>query len=60
MRFIDKTPSIGDERVIKVFLFIPRKIGRDIRWLETAKIRQRYVYRWKEPGTCWFDCDFVD
>lgn len=35
-------PKRGDERVIEKFLFFPRTIGTEKRWLEFAKIRQRY------------------
>ena len=32
----------GDVRVIKRFLLFPKRIGTEVRWLETAWVRQRY------------------
>jgi hypothetical protein len=35
------TPIEGDERTIHGFLFLPRHIAGQVRWLEFATIRQR-------------------
>jgi hypothetical protein len=31
----------GDVRIITRFLFFPKRIGAEVRWLEKAKIRQQ-------------------
>lgn len=33
----------GDERTVTRFLWLPKKIGREIRWLEKATWVERYV-----------------
>jgi len=43
MRFFLKEkqePNIGDTRLIKKFLFFPKNLNNEIRWLETAIILQ--------------------
>ena len=40
----DKQSGVGRERVVTVFLFFPRIIGGNIRWLCRAKVLQRYLY----------------
>ena len=35
-------PKVGDERVVEKFLLFPKTINNEMRWLETAKILQRY------------------
>lgn len=44
----------GVERTITRFLFLPRKIGQEVRWLEKAQILQRNYEGW------WIDVRFVD
>jgi len=45
MRWTNKTqPKAGEIRVIIKFLFFPTKTGNETRWLEFAKIRQKF---WK-------------
>ena len=34
-------PEVGDERIITCFLWLPKKIEGQVRWLEKAKIWQR-------------------
>lgn len=36
-------PKENDERVIAGFLFLPKKIGNEWRWMERAKWRQKLV-----------------
>lgn len=44
MRFkCEPTSRLGDFRVKKKFLLIPRKFGNEVRWLEFALIREEYV-----------------
>lgn len=49
-----KYPQLDDKRVIKRFLFLPKIIHGEGRWLEFATIAQRY-----SMGE-WNDMDFVD
>ena len=68
MRFttkVEKGIEIGDERIITKFLLRPRKIGSEVRWLETANIKQR-VCTWTaadEMGTMtvygWRDIEWL-
>lgn len=39
-------PNIGDTRLIKKFLFFPKNLNNEIRWLETAIILQIYKKCW--------------
>lgn len=50
-------PKEGDIRIIKKFLFFPKKIEDETRWLESAYIVQEYIryqvewsinYTWKD------------
>jgi len=43
MKWKTKLYSSGDERVVTKFLFLPKRIGEDTRWLEWAKIRQEVI-----------------
>ena len=49
MRWITKTktvsPRIGDRKVVKRFLFVPTKIGKETRWMEFAHIELECVKR---------------
>jgi hypothetical protein len=46
MRWIKKPkPQIDDTRIVTRFLFFPKCIDGECRWLETAQIKQRY-----DPG----------
>ncbi|UUV47066.1 hypothetical protein [Bacillus phage vB_BanS-Thrax5] len=65
MRIIPKSERLvlGDIRVIKRFLFLPRRIRGEIRWLEVAHIKQQVIkkYTWglsKEKG--WIDIGWAD
>ena len=33
-------PKAGDMRIITRFLFLPKRIRNEVRWLETVKIKQ--------------------
>ena len=35
-------PLNGEERIVEKFLWIPTRIGRDVRWLEFTIIKQKY------------------
>ena len=42
MRWIIKRPSDLDTRIVSKFLWFPTQIGLEVRWLETARIVQKY------------------
>lgn len=48
MRWRKVKPVIGDERVVSEFLFFPKTLDKETRWLEFAEIRQMY---WGRPWT---------
>lgn len=55
----------GTERIIKKFLLFPRTINNELRWLETARIRQRWtrvaeIDMYCHIYTRWVDIDWVD
>ena len=48
-------PESGDERIVRRFLIFPRCAdGVEWRWLETANIRQRYIFG------CWSDFAWIE
>ena len=51
-------PYNGKKRVIKRFLFLPRCINDECRWLCVAKIKQYYEFNYAWNG--WVDDCFVD
>lgn len=52
-------PKIGDTRIIKKFLFLPKRIGVDIRWLEFAYVFQQYVPETNYKIAHWADMYFT-
>jgi len=40
MRWSKNKPSIGDMRIVKIFLSLPLSLHEENRWLETCYIRQ--------------------
>ena len=62
MKFKLKKYRVGDERVIKKFLLIPRTIESETKWLEFAEILQEYIEDWNSfQGTHyrWVDRSWV-
>jgi hypothetical protein len=57
-------PQEGDTRVITKFLFRPRCIGKEHRWLEMAKISQKLELQMAYYMGCskleWVDKEWVD
>jgi hypothetical protein len=43
MKWSSKRPKIGDKRTVKKFLFLPKTIKEETRWLEWAIIEQQYL-----------------
>lgn len=48
----------GEVRIITKFLWLPKRINENVRWLETVKIEQIYAFNWL--GNLWYDLRFVD
>lgn len=56
---------IGDQRIIKKFLWLPKAIGNEVRWLEKVKIKQelrQYVILDEHfhPSNRWEDLEFIE
>lgn len=71
MKWLAKNkPQINDKRIIKRFLFFPKKINFEWRWLETAKIEQVYTEKtervmdfygsYRITSCLWIDCRWVN
>ena len=69
MRWNSKSKTIpkeGDKRIVRVFLFFPRKLEGEWRWLEMATIEQMYVetilydYGMPHPDGRWVDMFYKD
>lgn len=45
MRWKSRKPEIGDIRIITQFLLFPKRINREIRWLEKATWKESYRYK---------------
>ena len=67
-----KQPKVGDSRIIRRFLFFPKTIGAEKRWLERTDIMQEYkeIYReiqdeygcfhvYPYPNYKWVDIKFI-
>lgn len=51
-----RKPAMGAERVRTAFLLLPKRIGGETRWLETAT----WVEEWVGDGFWWVDRRWVD
>lgn len=61
MRWKDiSIPDEGEIRVIKKYLFFPRKIDGEWRWFEWVKIRQKYYINWIGLWSEWEDIEWID
>lgn len=52
-----------DTRIKEHFLFLPKRIGNECRWLERAKYKQRYEYISDGSGLSlleWVDTEWID
>ena len=61
MRIKSKYKS-GDTRVIKKFLFLPKTLNDETRWLEISRIKQQFDYYFDFiiPWYMWLDETWVD
>ena len=58
---VTKVPGPGDNRIIKIFCFLPRVIGNETKWLKTVSILQkRVVSILAYPACIWIDVAFVN
>jgi hypothetical protein len=55
----EEQPEVGDTRVVQKYLWWPVRLGREIRWLERASVRQVYE-RTVGGAECWRWVEFVD
>lgn len=69
MRHIPKHERLyeGQERIISKFLLLPKKLGKEIRWLERATIRQKVVAvdvggsdEWGKFKNMWCNVEFIN
>ena len=63
MRWIaESEPKEGDIRVVKKFAFLPIRIGRDVRWLESCKIEMiyKFCYYMDDYYWAWVYKRFID
>lgn len=51
---------IGDTKIITKFLFLPKKLNYEWRWLEKAKIRQMFLFNSDLRDFKWKDMEWVD
>ena len=51
---VNKTPKEYETRIVERFLLFPVTLNDEKRWLEKAKIEQRYIY------TYTYDCGFAN
>lgn len=49
-------PTLHETRIIKKFLFFPKCINKEWRWLEKCMYMQKYIKLTSNP----FICDWVD
>lgn len=45
MKWMSKKPQLGDMRTITRFLLFPKRINREVRWLEKATWVELYRYK---------------
>jgi hypothetical protein len=64
LRWSFKKPRVGEKRIIKKFLFLPKTIKGETRWLEWVTIEQQYL---DSPGDIiiidcpvWIDIDWIN
>ena len=55
-----RQPMFNDERIINKFLFFPKEINNDVRWLERVMYKEIFlksypsgIYSWVKD--CWID-----
>ena len=63
---VNKNPKEYESRIVERFLLLPVTLNNEKRWLETAKIEQRYIYTYTYDCGCanaegmWIDYRFID
>jgi len=63
MRWMSSTPKhVGDTRIATEFLWFPKKLNHEWRWLETVKIRQVAYQSYTSSGykLFWEDIKWID
>jgi len=59
VRWTKKRLKRGNVRIIRKFLWLPRTIKDETRWLEYAKIKQSWA-RPPYPKLAWFGFSWID
>ena len=62
MRYkLKPVPKLGDTRIVKKFLTLPRILNNELRWLEIAKMKQSYCdnRRSRSGRLCWKNVEFI-
>lgn len=54
-----KSPQIGDMRCIEKFIWLPLRLGDEVRWLENAFVNQKFTTGDSIPRG-WHDYSFSD
>ena len=63
---VKENPKENDTRIVDRFLLFPIKIGNERRWLEMAKIEQKYIYTYTydngiaNPIGIWANIKFIN
>lgn len=63
MRWKKEQYDFTDTRIKEHFLFLPKRIGNECRWLERAKYKQIYEYNRAGDGSLflmWADKEWID
>jgi hypothetical protein len=48
-----RTIAEGDTRIVKRFLFLPLEIGGEVRWLEIARYKQKFMKPFRNTSGHW-------
>ena len=63
---VNKKPKEYETRIVERFLLLPVTLNNEKRWLETARIEQKYIYTYTydngfaNPIGNWVNIKFID
>ena len=60
MRYKFKKHRIGDERIIKKFLLVPKTINNELRWLEKAEYKEIFLTISGFPQGYWTEYEWIN
>ena len=55
-----RPPKYGDERIKERFLFFPKIIDYELRWLCRARWKQQYCFEYTSGFPTWHDVNWLD